>query len=98
MCPQIKGKKKRRQEEKKLIKDGFGRFSDCQHKSEPDCAIIEAIANGELSKERWSSYLQIKREVKFADDKAGFLLDKSKRNKSIAQLSRQNKKNGGFKK
>ncbi len=82
------------------VESYFGkcRFSDCQHKSEPDCAIIEAIANGELSKERWSSYLQIKRETKFADDKAGFLLDKSKRNKSIAQLSRQNKKNGGFKK
>jgi ribosome biogenesis GTPase len=82
------------------VKSYFGkcRFSDCQHKSEPGCAIKEAIANGELSKERWSSYLQIKREAKFADDKAGFLLDKSKRNKSIAQLSRQNKKNGGFKK
>ncbi len=77
---------------------GKCRFSDCQHNSEPDCAIIEAIANGELSKERWRSYLQIKREAKFVDDKAGFILDKSKRNKSIAQLSRQNKKNGGLKK
>jgi ribosome biogenesis GTPase len=80
------------------VESYFGkcRFSDCQHKSEPGCAIIEAIANGELSKERLSSYLQIKLEAKFVDDKAGFLLDKSKRNKSIAQLSRQNKKNGGF--
>ncbi|HOJ11158.1 MAG TPA: ribosome small subunit-dependent GTPase A [Clostridiales bacterium] len=75
------------------VESYFGkcRFSDCQHKSEPGCAIKEAMANGELSMERWSSYLQIKREAKFADDKAGFLLDKSKRNKSIAQLSRQNK-------
>ncbi len=81
------------------VESYFGkcRFSDCRHKSEPGCAIKEAMTNGELSKERWSSYLQIKREAKFADDRAGFLLDKSKRNKSIAQLSRQNKKNGGFK-
>jgi len=81
------------------VKSYFGkcRFSDCQHKSEPGCAIKEAIANGDLSEERWSSYLQIKREAKFVDDKAGFLLNKSKRNKSIAQLSRQNKKNGGLK-
>lgn len=80
------------------VESYFGecRFSDCQHRSEPGCAIKEAIANGELPKERWSSYLQIKREAKFADDKAGFLLNKSKRNKSIAQLSRQYKKNGGM--
>lgn len=54
------------------VESYFGecRFSDCQHRSEPGCAIKEAIANGELPKERWSSYLQIKREAKFADDKA----------------------------
>lgn len=75
---------------------GKCRFSDCQHKSEPGCAIKEAIANGELSMERWNSYLQIKQEAKFADNKAGFLLDKSKRNKSIAKLSRQIKKSRGF--
>lgn len=69
---------------------GKCRFSDCRHNTEPGCAIKEAIANGELSMERWNSYLQIQREARFVDDKAGFLLDKSKRNKSIAQWSRQN--------
>ncbi|MCG8502014.1 MAG: ribosome small subunit-dependent GTPase A [Firmicutes bacterium] len=77
---------------------GKCRFSDCRHKSEPGCAIKEAIGNGELSKERWNSYLQIKREAKFADDKAGFLRAKSARNKSIAQWSKQNRKNRGCKK
>ena len=58
----------------------------------------EAIANGELSQERWNSYLQLKREAKFTDDKAGFLRAKTEQNKSIAQWSRQNRKNGGIKK
>ncbi len=82
------------------VESCFGkcRFSDCKHKSEPGCAIKEAIANGELSKERWDSYLQIRHEAKFSDDKAGFLRNKEKRNKSIAKWSRQNKKNGGIKK
>lgn len=68
---------------------GKCRFSDCRHKTEPGCAIKEAIANGELSKERWNSYQQIMRETKFVENKSGFLLDKSKRDKAIAQFSRQ---------
>ena len=74
------------------------KFADCKHQSEPGCAIKEAIANGELSQERWNSYLQLKREAKFIDNKVGFLCAKTERNKSIAQWSRQNKKNGGIKK
>lgn len=76
---------------------GRCKFSDCKHQSEPGCAIKKAIASGELSGERWNSYIRLKREAKFADDKAGFLRDKSARNKSIAQWSRQIKKNGGVK-
>lgn len=81
------------------VENYFGRckFSDCRHQTEPDCAIRAAIASGELPHERWESYLELKREARFSDDKAGFLLDKSKRDKSIAQWSRQYKKNGGFK-
>lgn len=70
---------------------GKCRFSDCQHRSEPGCAIKEAIANGELSNERWNSYQQIMREAKFADDKAVFLMEKSKRSKAITRFSRQMK-------
>lgn len=82
------------------VESYFGkcRFSDCRHESEPGCAVKEAIANGELSSERWSSYLQIKREAKFVEDKSGFLRDKSARDKSIALWSRQGKKNGMIRK
>jgi len=38
-------------------------FSDCKHKSEPKCAVQEAIERGELSRERFVSYEKIKREI-----------------------------------
>jgi len=38
-------------------------FSDCKHKSEPKCAVQEAIGRRELSKERFVSYEKIKREI-----------------------------------
>lgn len=81
------------------VESYFGkcRFFDCKHQSEPGCAVKDALARGELSKERWNSYIRLKQEAKFTDDKAGFLRDKSARDKSIAQWSRQIKKNGGIK-
>lgn len=42
------------------------KFRDCNHKSEPGCAVREAIENGELSKQRWESYVKLKKEAKFA--------------------------------
>ncbi|MEG0308564.1 MAG: ribosome small subunit-dependent GTPase A [Clostridium sp.] len=38
-------------------------FSDCKHKSEPKCAIKEAIKNGNLSEERLRSYEKLKKEL-----------------------------------
>ena len=78
---------------------GKCKFNDCKHRTEPGCAIKEAIANGELSRERWESYIALKNEAKYSDDKAAFLRQKQQRNKNIAKFSRQkkseNKKYGG---
>jgi len=38
-------------------------FSDCKHKSEPNCAVQQAIERGELSEERFISYEKIKKEI-----------------------------------
>ena len=70
---------------------GKCRFSDCRHQTEPGCAIKEAIANGELSRERWESYIILKTEAEYSDDKAAFLRHKQQRNKNIAKLNRQKK-------
>jgi ribosome biogenesis GTPase len=32
------------------------RFSDCGHKTEPGCAVLSAIAQGDLSAERLAEY------------------------------------------
>lgn len=35
------------------------RFNDCKHVNEPDCAIKQAVENGEINAERYYSYLSI---------------------------------------
>ncbi|HEV3101094.1 MAG TPA: ribosome small subunit-dependent GTPase A [Candidatus Dormibacteraeota bacterium] len=40
------------------------RFNDCQHDSEPGCAIKAALAGGELSPARLESYRKLQRELR----------------------------------
>lgn len=74
----------------------FGRckFSDCKHDKEPGCAIQTAILNGQLSLERWNSYLKLKKEAKFSDNKADYVKEKNEWHKSIAMYNKQHKKRG----
>ena len=39
------------------------RFSDCGHLSEPGCAVLEALAAGDLSQERYDAWRRLQREV-----------------------------------
>ena len=36
--------------------EGKCRFSPCMHRREPDCAVQEAVKNGEIHEERWKRY------------------------------------------
>jgi ribosome biogenesis GTPase len=76
------------------VESFFGkcRFTDCRHGGEPGCAVRAAILNGELPEERWNSYLQLKHEAKYSDDKTGYLREKQQWHKSIAKLNKQKKK------
>ena len=38
------------------------KFSDCTHTHEPGCAVREAVASGEVSPERYNSYLRLRFE------------------------------------
>lgn len=71
---------------------GKCKFSDCRHESEPGCAVREAIDNGLLSKQRWNSYLKLKKEARYADKTAVAMREKSERNKMIARINRRNKR------
>jgi ribosome biogenesis GTPase len=39
------------------------RFGDCRHVAEPDCAVRDAVSAGEISAERYDSYLRLLEEL-----------------------------------
>lgn len=41
------------------------KFTDCSHVSEPNCAVQQAIRDGELSVKRHSSFIKLKKEAKY---------------------------------
>ncbi len=46
------------------------RFSDCSHRHEPGCAVRAAVQAGEVSPQRYDSYLRIREEHEALDDAA----------------------------
>ncbi len=68
---------------------GRCRFRNCRHRTEPGCAIKEAIENGALSPGRWERYQKLKGEAKYSDDKTAYLLKRQKIHKQMARMSRQ---------
>ncbi|HEX7120975.1 MAG TPA: ribosome small subunit-dependent GTPase A [Gemmatimonadaceae bacterium] len=43
------------------------RFADCRHRAEPDCAVREAVARGEISEARYDSYVKLLAEAEEAE-------------------------------
>lgn len=66
------------------------RFSDCQHETEPGCAILHALDEGSLELERWQSYQKLLREVRHAQRKQDKALasEEKKKWKKISQALR----------
>ncbi len=48
---------------------GACRFSDCRHVREPGCRVLQAVAAGEISPDRLSSYHKMKRELAYLCDR-----------------------------
>ena len=46
-----------------LSRIGDCRFATCMHKNEPDCAVKEALENGEIAQSRYDNYLAFLEEV-----------------------------------
>ncbi len=44
--------------------EGTCRFRGCMHDNEPDCMVKQAVANGEISKQRYEDYQLLYRELK----------------------------------
>lgn len=71
---------------------GQCKFNDCTHQNEPGCAVRAALRRGDLSRERWQRYLQLKEEVTYSENKQKFMQQRKEWSKSIAKKNRQMKK------
>jgi ribosome biogenesis GTPase len=60
------------------------RFSDCQHRSEPGCAVRAALADGTLSRERLEAYGKLQREAERAAIATDALARRAERKKWTA--------------
>ena len=65
------------------------RYTNCSHEHEPGCAIRAAVENGELSEDRYSSYIKLKKE---SDHYEMSYLDKRKKDKAFGRFIKSVKK------
>jgi ribosome biogenesis GTPase / thiamine phosphate phosphatase len=70
------------------------RFSDCEHRTEPGCAVKAAIADGSLDAERLESYRKLERELERAERKrdARLAAEYRRRWRTAARAQRQRSK------
>lgn len=66
------------------------RYADCSHTQESGCAVLAAIAQGELSEERYSSYLKLRKESEHYEMS---YLDKRKKDRAFGRFLKTVKKN-----
>jgi ribosome biogenesis GTPase len=65
------------------------RFTNCTHTQEPGCAVLTALERGELSEERYRSYLKLKKE---SDHHAMSYLDRRKKDRTFGRFIKTAKK------
>lgn len=57
------------------------KFNDCQHTTEPGCAVQHALATGALPTDRFDSYLKLQKELAFLERKMDRAAQSDERNK-----------------
>ena len=68
------------------------KYSNCTHTNEPGCKILQAIENGELSKERFEQYMKLQKESQYNTDSEQYLKSKKEKFKEISKMNKHNKK------
>jgi ribosome biogenesis GTPase len=59
------------------------RFANCSHTQEPYCAVLTAIKKGELSEERYFSYMKLKKESEYHEMS---YVDKRKKDRAFGRF------------
>lgn len=65
------------------------RYPDCGHRHEPGCAVRQAVERGELSRERYASYLKLRKESEHYEMS---YLDRRKKDKAFGKFLKNAKK------
>ena len=65
------------------------RFKDCSHEHEDSCAVLAALAEGEISRERYDSYLKLKKESDFHERS---YLERRRNDKAFGKMVKSVKK------
>lgn len=65
------------------------RYADCSHEHESGCAVRTAVESGALSRERYSSYIKLKKETEYHDMS---YLDKRKKDRAFGRFIKSVKK------
>ncbi len=55
------------------------KFTDCNHKSEPGCAVKDALDKGDLDLRRYTHYLKLRKEVEFLSIKQNQMARRTKK-------------------
>lgn len=67
------------------------RFSDCNHNTEPGCAVKNALETGKLSEERWGMYCNLQRESNWAKGlKENKMVEIAKKRKALKKKYSKN--------
>jgi len=65
-------------------------YANCSHTQETHCAVLTAVTNGELSEERYSSYMKLKKESEYHEMS---YVDKRKKDRAFGRFIKTVKKN-----
>jgi ribosome biogenesis GTPase len=65
------------------------RFADCSHEREPGCQVRDAVFSGQLSQERYESYLKLQRE---SQHHQRTLVERRERDRAFGKMVRTVKK------
>ena len=68
------------------------KYTTCTHENIKVCRILQAIENGELSKERFEQYMKLQKESQYNTDSEQYLKSKKEKFKEISKMNKHNKK------